>query len=85
MTKLKLPNRFHIKQIVFNVREGIHSFEITFEVRELMKLYRILTKRNETRESEKIKKFLNSYALCCNINDFNINERISIKKIDISE
>lgn len=78
---MKKPNKWHIREAVITAREGLNKFEISLEMRELMKIYRILKKRNENKITEKIRKFLNSFAESCGFDDFNINDEISVRKI----
>jgi len=80
---MQQPNRFHIKQVSLIIKEGIDVFEIKLEVREVMKIYRYMKKRGDSKVSDKVRKLLNSYANCCGYADFDINENITIKDIGL--
>ena len=66
-------------------RKGFDTFETIFEVRDLMKIYRIMKKRNNNIMSDKISRFLNSYALSFGYNNFNINENVSTAKVGVKD
>jgi hypothetical protein len=78
---------FHLQKLTLNARWGLlHSFEVSFEVRELMKIYRLLKKRNcSPIIYTKIEKILNSLAQCQNYNNFNVNDNISTAKVGVRD
>lgn len=83
---VKNPSRFHIRKISLSVRDGLNVFVVNFEVRDLMKMYRNLKKRNVAKkECEKIERLLNSYAKHCNFNLFNIDDNISTARIGVND
>jgi hypothetical protein len=82
---MRLPNRFHIQTITINAKHNFDSFEISVEIRELMKVYRILKKRGENKFCDKIKKLLNSYAQSYGYVKFNIDDNVSMKKIEVDD
>lgn len=86
MNKLVLtPNKFHIESITINARNGLHTFEIRMQVRDLMKIYRLMKKRNNNIICNKISQFLNSFALSHNYNNFNVNDNISTAKVGVRD
>ena len=80
---MKNPTTFHIQTITISAKHNFDTFEVDIEVRKLMKVYRILKKRGEIEFCDKIKKLLNSYALSYGYSKFNIDDKISNKKIEV--
>jgi hypothetical protein len=80
---MKNPATFHLQKITISAKNGFDNFEVSVEVRKLMKIYRILKKRGEIEFCDKIKKLLNSFALSYKYTKFNIDDKISIKKIEV--
>lgn len=78
---IQKPNKFHIEEATLIIKHESNTFEIQLEIRELMKICRTLEKRGQYKVSEKIKKFLNSYARCYGIKNFKHTDNISIAKI----
>lgn len=81
---MKNPSKFHLNEVTFNSRNLLTTFQISFEVRDIMKMYRIMHKRGERIMCKKIEMFLNSYAESCKYDKFNINEEISTKQIGVN-
>ena len=82
---VKNPTLFHIQKITINARNGLHTYEISMETRDLMKIYRIMKKRNNTIICNKIAQFLNSYADGFGYINFNVNDNISTAKVGVRD
>ena len=54
---IKKPTKFHIEEATLIIKHESNTFEIQLEIRELMKICRILEKRGQYKVSDKIKSF----------------------------
>jgi len=77
------PHHFHLYPLKIVGRYGLHSFDMHTDVRELMKIYRMLRQRGEKEFTQKIEKLLNSLANNYGYNEFNIDEKITMRKNNI--
>jgi hypothetical protein len=80
------PHLFHLLPLKLKCKLGLlDTFEITWEVRELMAIYRAIHGRSNIKISEDIEMFLNSVAERYGYNEFDINEKVSNRNINVRQ
>ena len=82
---VKLPSLFHLNKITLNARSGLHDFKVVFQVRDIMRIHRLLKSYKNTKYCDKIENFLNSYAQQEKFYNFKITDNITIGKIGVND